>query len=56
MDLLESGCLDIVFANEHEAAELALQLQLVPATGKEQMSVLLLLFYDMHDRSEYHEW
>ena len=34
IDLLESKCLDIVFANEHEVAELALVLQLVPPAGE----------------------
>ncbi|GAX77562.1 hypothetical protein CEUSTIGMA_g5006.t1 [Chlamydomonas eustigma] len=39
LDLLESGCLDIVFANEHEAAELALQLHLVPASASHEEQV-----------------
>jgi hypothetical protein len=31
LELLAAGCLDIVFANEEEAAELARQLGLVPS-------------------------
>ena len=42
-DLVESKCLDIVFANEDEVAELALALQLAPTSGNNSPSIKRLV-------------